>query len=93
MVGVAVIVASVVGSFALHEYHAARRVACVDYSKGDDAVAFLHPCIASTRTRWADVAALLVVFSGLTVGGCLIVRPRWSEPAGHGERGRRVAMR
>lgn len=91
--GIALIVASIVGSFALHEYHAVRRVACADYGKGDDHIAFLHPCVASTRTRWAEFGAFAVLFIGLAGGGSLIARPRWSESTSGGERGRRVAVR
>ena len=92
-VGVVVVVASLVGSFSLHEYHAVRRVACADYMKGEDHIAFLHPCIASARTRWADFAAFTIVFLGLTVGGSLVIRQTWNEPTRGREPARRVAVR
>ncbi len=91
LLGMAVIVAALAGSFVLHEYHAVRRVACADYAKGDDDITFLHPCIASARTRWAEFAAFTVIFLGLTVGGGLLAR-FWTEPARSGERGHRVPV-
>jgi hypothetical protein len=70
---IAVIVATVVASFVLHEIHASPSVACHAYARGADDVGYLHPCIAGAQTRWAESAAFLVAFAGLAFGARLLL--------------------
>ena len=74
LLGAATILAALLVSFGLSQYHAARQLACDAYTKGSDRVAFLHPCLDARATRWADWATILVLFVGLWVGTRLVVR-------------------
>ena len=72
LLGAATILAALVVSFGLSQYHAARQLACAAYARGSDNVAFLHPCLDSRETRWADWATVVVLFAGLWIGARLL---------------------
>lgn len=76
LLGAATILAALVLSFGLSQYHAARQLACDAYVRGSDRVGFVHPCLDARQTRWAEWATVAVLFVGLWLGARLVVRRR-----------------
>jgi hypothetical protein len=72
LLGAATILAALVLSFGLSQYHAARQLACDAYARGSDRVAFLHPCLDARATRWTSWATVVVLFVGLWIGARLV---------------------